>query len=171
VSSLPTLFAVAALLAALLASIAVWAPRRLPTKIGALVAAALFLPLGWAGFAELLSRPKPVGLEWWLQRSPEATVLGSVVEEGRRVYLWLQLDGAEQPRAYALPWDRRLAEQLQKAQREAEEQQTAVRMRLPFEPSLEDREPRFYALPQPAMPPKEPPPAPAQVYNRPDADA
>ena len=30
-----------------------------------------------------------------------------------------------------------------------------LRMRLPFEPSLDDREPRFYALPQPALPPKD----------------
>jgi hypothetical protein len=170
-TGLPVLFAAAALLAALLASVAVWAPRRLPVKLGTLAAATLFLPLGWAAMADLLSRPKPVALEWWLKRAADATVLGSVIEEERRVYLWLQLDGSDQPRAYALPWDRRMAEQLQEAQREAAERQTAVRMRLPFEPSLDDREPKFYALPQPALPPKEPPPAPARVYNRPDADA
>ena len=39
-------------------------------------------------------------------------------------------------------------------------------MRLPFEPSLDDREPKFYALPQPPLPPKDADRAPAQVYER-----
>ena len=46
---------------------------------------------------------------------------------------------------------RDLAEQLQAAQREAQESQTQVQMRLPFEASLDDREPKFYAMPQPQM--------------------
>jgi hypothetical protein len=169
-SDLPVLFAAAAFLAALLASVAVWAPRRLASKLLAVAASFLFLPTAWAAMADLMSRPKPVALEWWLKHAADATVLGNLLEEERRIYLWLQLDGTAEPRAYALPWDRRLAEQLQKAEREAQEKQTALRMRLPFEPSLDDREPRFYALPQPALPPK-PAPPPAQAYSRPDADA
>jgi hypothetical protein len=38
-------------------------------------------------------------------------------------------------------------------------------MRLPFEPTLDDREPKFYALPQPPLPPKDVG-RPAQVYDR-----
>jgi hypothetical protein len=38
--------------------------------------------------------------------------------------------------------------------------------RLPFEPSLDDREQEFYALPQPALPPKDMDRPPAQVYQR-----
>ena len=41
-------------------------------------------------------------------------------------------------------------------------------MRLPFEPSLDDQEPRFYAQPQPALPPKDlnpPPPMEFQPGN------
>ena len=56
-----------------------------------------------------------------------------------------------------------MAEQLQAAARTAAERQSAVRMRLPFETTLDDREPRFYALPQPAMPPKDAMRPPAQV--------
>ena len=90
-------------------------------------------------------------------------MLGSTLDESRAIYLWLQLDGVAEPRAYALPWDQRVAEQLQTAARAAAERQSAVRMRLPFEPTLDDREPRFYALPQPALPPKDAARPPAQI--------
>ena len=55
-------------------------------------------------------------------------------------------------------------------QREAEENQSGVQMRLPFEPSLDDREQKFYALPQPALPPKDDVHPPAQVYQGPQHD-
>ena len=84
----------------------------------------------------------------------EATVVGSSFDESRAIYVWLQLDGVPEPRAYALPWDKRVAEQLQTAARAAAERQSAVRMRLPFESTLDDREPRFYALPQPQCRPR-----------------
>lgn len=75
--------------------------------------------------------------------------------EGEGIYLWLQLSDAPEPRAYLLPWSRDLAEQLQAARREAEQNDTQLQMRLPFEPSLDDREAKFYAMPQPALPPKD----------------
>lgn len=159
-TSLLPLSALAAGLAAALASLGIWAPRRLAPKLAALALTACFLPTAYAALADLLGRPKPAALEWWLGRAGEATVLGSSIEEGKALHLWLRLEGVPEPRAYVLPWDRRLAEQLQAASRAAEAQGSAVRMRLPFEPSLDDREPRFHAPPQPALPPKESP-APA----------
>jgi len=61
-----------------------------------------------------------------------------------------------------------LAQQLQNAMREAEENGTGLRMRLPFENSLDMREPKFYALPQPALPPKDVVPETApQQYRHP----
>jgi hypothetical protein len=66
--------------------------------------------------------------------------------------------------------DRARAEQLQQALREAEQNGRGVRMRLPFEPSLEDREPKFYAPPQPALPPKHAV-QPPQLYQPPGRDA
>jgi hypothetical protein len=65
-----------------------------------------------------------------------------------------------------LPWHRDLAEQLQAAQREAEESQSQVQMRLPFEDSLDDREPRFYAMPQAQLPAKDLDRQPARMYRR-----
>lgn len=166
-SSLPLLFAAAALLATCLASIAVWAPRRLSAKLLALASAALFLPLGYVAQAELLGRPKPVAMEW-LAAAADVAVLGAVPVEGRHIFLWLRLDGEEAPRAYALPWSRQLAEQLQSAGREAEQAGSEMRMRSPFagEPSLDDQEPVFYAAPQAPMPPKAEA-APAQIFVRP----
>ncbi len=150
-SPIPTWFAALALIAAALALIAVWSPRRLGVKLGALLTALLLLPVAYASFADLLSRPKPVKLEW--MRAQEATVLASSVEEGTGIYVWLMTDEAAEPRAYVLPWDQKLAEELQEAERRADG--NGVVMRSPFEPSLDDREPRFYALPQPALPSKD----------------
>jgi hypothetical protein len=170
-SNLPFLFAATVLLAASLASIAIWAPRQLAVKLGALCCATLFMPLGYLGLSDLLSRPKPVALEWWLGQADEATVLGSQMREGNSLYLWLQVAGSPEPRAYRLPWDQRLAEELQKAIEEAARNGTQVQMRLPFEASLDRREPKFYAPPQPALPPKDLTQPPAQVYEQPGENA
>jgi hypothetical protein len=167
-TELTYLFGVVAVLAGGLASISVWAPRHLALKLLALGGAALFLPAAYAGFAQLLAVPKPVALEWWYANAAEATVLAADLREDEAIFVWLQLEDAAEPRAYALPWHRDLAEQLQAAQREAEQNQTQVHMRLPFENSLDEQEPKFYAMPQPAQPPKDPSRPPAQNYQRPD---
>ena len=154
-SGLAPLFALAAVLAAALATICVWSPRRPAIKAGALLLAFALMGTGYGGFVDLLSRPKPASFEWLLAGAKDATVLGSSSVEDEAIYLWLHLDGVAEPRAYRLPWDRRAAEELQEAARAAAERQTALRMRLPFEATLDDRAPRFYALPQRALPPKD----------------
>ena len=165
-TELTYLFGAVALLAGALASITIWAPRRLAIKVLALGGITLFLPLAYAGFAQLLALPKPVALEWWQANAEEATVLAASMREDEAIYLWLQLKNVPEPRAYTLPWHRELAEQLQAAQREAEESQTQVQMRLPFENSLDELEPKFYAMPQPQLPPKDMDRQPAQLYDR-----
>jgi hypothetical protein len=160
------LFGTVALLAGALASVSVWAPRRLTMKLLAVGGAALFLPIAYAAFAQLLAMPKPVALEWWQANAQEATVLAASLREDEAIYVWLQLRDVPEPRAYALPWHRDLAEQLQAAQREADEAQTQVQMRLPFENSLDEREPKFYAMPQPQTPAKDVDAPPAQLYDR-----
>lgn len=153
-TDVPQYFALVALLAAGLATVAIWSPRRLLVRVGALALATLFLPTAWAAMSDLMSRPKPVAFEWWRQAQDQATVLSSQLREGDGVYLWLQIDGAVEPRAYRLPWDRRLAEELEKARAEAEKNGTPLVMRLPFERSYDNRERKFYAMPQPALPDK-----------------
>ena len=159
------LFGATVLVAALLANIGIWAPRRTAVRVSALLVSMLFIPLAYASAAALLSRPKPVSLEWVQGAAAEAAVLGSSIEEGRAIYIWLQLRNSPQPRAYTLPWNREVAEQLQEARREAERQGTGLVMRMPFEHSWESREPKFYALPQPALPPKDAGEPPQQLQH------
>jgi hypothetical protein len=165
-TELTYLFGAVAMLAGGLASISIWAPRRLAMKMLAVTGVALFLPAAYAGFAQLLALPKPVALEWWRAHAEEATVLASSFREEEAIYLWLQLRGLTEPRAYVLPWSRDLAEQLQAAQRDASENQTQVQMRLPFERSQDDQEPKFYAMPQPQLPPKDLDRTLPQFHNR-----
>jgi hypothetical protein len=170
-NGVPQLFLLAAALAAILGLISIAAPRRLAIKVAALATVVLFLPVAYASLIALLSKPKPVDLEWWLTDAAEAEVVASRLVENEGIYLWLQLVGVAEPRAYVLPWDRSSAEQLQKALREAEQNRSGVQMRLPFESSLDDREPKFYALPQPALPPKELVQPPPELYQPPGRDA
>ncbi len=141
-------------LAGILASVALWSPRRVWVKIGVLGVVAVFLPAGYFGLLEMLSRPKPAGLELARLNLAEATVLGSRMEEDKAIYLWLGMPGVEEPRAYTLPWDETLARQLRGAERESEDSGVPVKMRKPFESSVDEREKVFYAAPPPPPPEK-----------------
>lgn len=149
------LFGLAVVLAAALAGIGIRATGKVWVKASALALAALFMPLAYGSLVDLLGKPKPAGMEWDLGRVGEATVLGAKLSEDKAIFLWLDITGMPEPRYYVLPWDRRMAEELQAAIRQAEANGTGVRVRLPFEPSLDDSEPMFYAPPQPALPPKD----------------
>ncbi len=152
-TELTAVFAVLGGLAFVLANIAIWSPRRLWVKMGALATAAIFLPAAYMSLSEMLSRPKPVGSEWARRELAEATVIGSQMVEGQAIFLWLSIEGIGEPRSYALPWDEKVARQLQGARRNAEARGTNVKMRNPFEPSSDERERVFYAAPQ--LPPPE----------------
>ena len=106
-----------------------------------------------------LQPAQPVRLAWVERGTEEATLLGSSLEEGKAIYLWLKLPDVDEPRAYSLPWDPAQAEALEQARRKANEEGNAgvVRVRQPFSPALEAlrEEPMFYAPAQPAPPPKE----------------
>lgn len=148
------LFAASAALAVILAGISIWSHRRLWAKICAVLATALFIPTIYMSYADLLSRPKPASLEWWNRDASEVTVVGAKLREGEAIYLWIEMPQADEPRAYKLPWQQELAKQLYGAQREADAMGTKVRMRSPFKEQTEDREPMFYAQPQPPLPSK-----------------
>jgi len=153
-SALIFLFVPLVLVAALLSNIGIWSPRRLWLKLSALVAAVSFIPLGYTSLSELMSRSKPVALEWLRRELPEATLLGANMQENQAIYLWLKVPEISEPRAYTLPWNRKLAEQLQRAQREAKKNRNGVRVRRPFDGTDDPRERMFYAAPQQALPPK-----------------
>lgn len=157
----------------ILAGIALWSPRRVWVKGLSLILVILIFPMGYITLSELLSRPKPlelvwrvdaiskaaqsVGIPWLFHDLKEAIVLNAQMHEGKAIYLWLSFDGVDEPRAYVLPWDEKLARQLQGARRNAEASGTRVKMRLPFENSLDRRDQVFYAAPQLLPPEKQTP--------------
>ena len=147
-------FALALVLAATLSSVAIRAPGAVWMRAGVFAVAALYIPIAYAAYADLLARPKPVAMEWIHRAADEAVVVASDIREGEAIYLWLALEGVREPRSYRLPWDRKLALELQSAQRAAEGTQNGVRFSMPFEPGIEGGERQFYAHPQPTLPPK-----------------
>jgi hypothetical protein len=158
-SAIIFLFVPLVVVATLLANIGIWSPRRLWLKLSALVVAALFIPLGYTSLSELMSRPKPVALEWLRRELPEATLLSASLQENQAIYLWLKVPEIDEPRAYTLPWSRSLAEQLQRARREAKKNRNGVRVRRPFDGTEDPRERMFYAAPRKSLPPKPDPEA------------
>ena len=94
-SELTALFAVLGGLAFVLVNIAIWSPRNLRVKMGALATAAVFLPAAYMSLSEMLSRPKPVSNEWARRELAEATVIGSQMVEGQAIYVWLGIEGVE----------------------------------------------------------------------------
>lgn len=170
-SELTAVFTVLGGLAFVLVNIAIWSPRRLLVKMGALATAAVFLPVAYMSLAEMLSRPKPVGSEWARRELAEATVISSQMVEGEAIYVWLGIEGIEEPRAYALPWDEKVARQLHGARRNAEASGAKVKMRNPFEPSNDKRERIFYAAPQKPPPEKQRPVENPLQYQRSQANS
>jgi len=160
------LFAALIGVAALLASIAIWAPRATFVRSAAVVATALFVPLTYLGINELLSKPKPMAQEWADKHVAEATVLGVSLDEGKAIYLWLRLDGARAPRYYVLPWQPKVAEKLQNVVDEAIEKEATVRIMNPFtgRSFLDLGELNIEIVPPPRPPQKRPPDVP-QIFN------
>ncbi len=152
--SLIYLYGAMVLVAAGLAAIAIRSQHPLVLRGTAVVLAGALMATSYGGFVELLGRPKPADLEWVARNTSEATVLASDMREGEAIYLWLQLDDIDEPRAYVLPWSLAAARQLHGAQGRAEENGTAVRMRTPFRDVDDGGERMFYAAPQPPLPPK-----------------
>ena len=152
-------YACAAVSAFALASIAVLAPRHLFVRAGAVAAATFLLGTADFGFSDLMSRPKPVRMAFAERAAEDATVLGSTYKEGEAIYLWLQLPGVDEPRAYSLPWDAKQAEALDQAQRESKKKGHAgvVQVKRPFgqNDSDEVEKQMFYAPAQAAPPPKD----------------
>jgi len=110
----------------------------------------------YGGSIEMLGRPKPLRLEW--RDASNAKVLGANLDEGKAIYVWLQVPNSPEPRSYALPWNMKLALQLQNAMRKGQKQGTPVEVSHPFgspnSAKNNHSRPRFYANPQRALPPK-----------------
>lgn len=156
-SQLGIFFVVLVVIAAILSNIGIWAPRKTWLRFGAVAAAGLFIPTAYAAVSDLLSRPKPVAIEWVHRDAKEATVLGARIVEGQNIFLWLQMPGAAEPRSYVLPYDVEMAKQLHGAQRDAKKAGTKARMKRPFAKRRDTEKPQFYAAPQQPRPNKKRP--------------
>ena len=139
-------------------------PKSHYRRIG-IVTFALILAGTYATATELLSRTKPISLEWVERNAQSAEVLAYAWEEGVAIYIWLLLPGIGEPRAYALPWSLHTMRQLQQGSEEGGEQ--GFMLTLPFQWSWEDRESPFHPVPQPKMPDKGGQPTP-EIYDMPE---
>lgn len=154
IDNLTILHLVAVLIAAGLAAIAIRAPRPLALRAGAVILAGLLMATGYAAFADLLGRPKPVALEWAAGNTGDAVVLAADIREGEAIFLWLKSEEVPEPRAYMLPWSMKMAKQLRRASVEAERKGAEVRVRGRLQDRLEEQEKMFYVPPPPPLPPK-----------------
>ncbi|HEX9583575.1 MAG TPA: hypothetical protein VGB36_03625 [Gammaproteobacteria bacterium] len=159
-------FALLTGVAAALAAIAVWTPRKTYVRAAAVVVTAFFIPVGYLGLQDLLSKPKPMEHEWFKRHVDEAVVLGVSLEEGEAIYLWLRLDDSLQPRFYVLPWRTQLAEKLQNLIDEAIQAGATVTIKNPFSRhAFENLGDLNVNIRPPPSQPFKPRPPPAQIFN------
>lgn len=152
--------------AALLTSIAIWAPRKTPIRVLALAAMTLFLPIIYAQFVGLLSKPKPISWEWYDSDVDRAELLSVSFDEGKAIYVWLRLNGMIAPRFYSLPWRQKTAEDLEDAMEQANRTRSSVIVKNPFSKrSLEERGGITVEIIPPATQPLKKPTIPPRVYN------
>lgn len=160
------LFTAALIIVALQAAIAIWSPRVIWMRISAVVVTAVFIPLAYVTLTMLLSRPKPVDFAWFERNADKAAVLGVSLDEGRAIYLWLQVEGHSMPGYYMLPWRQSQAEHLEDTLHAAVQSRAQVVLKKPFaKKSLEDKGSLSIEIIPPATLPSKPPRVPARVYN------
>ncbi len=160
------IFAASIALAALLAGIAISAPRKTPIRLLALGAMTLFLPVVYVQFIGLLSKPKPASFAWLERDVESAKLLGVSFDEGKAIYMWLQLEGMIEPRFYSLPWRQRVAEDMEDAMEQANRTRASVIIKNPFSRrSLEERGGVTVEIIPPPLPPLKKPVTPPRVFN------
>lgn len=160
------LFAAVVAVTAVQAAIAIWTPRVAYIRIGAVVITALMMPLIYLSFAMLMSKPKPISLEWYERNAERATILGVSLDEGKAIYLWLMLDGSAEPRAYVMPWQQQRAEQLEDTLNAVVQQKAGLVLKKPFtrRSEMESKSLSLEIVPPPSLPLKRLPPPP-RIFN------
>lgn len=153
-------FLIEVVTAAALVGLIIHGRDRLPVKLAALGLGGVAMLTTWFALVDLLSRPKPLILEHRPTLLANAALLAAHIIEGEAIHVWLEIDGAGEPRAYTLPWSQQHAEQLQRALAGAAVDGGTVVMGEPA-PASEESEPLFYARPPEPLPPKTVPTAPA----------
>ena len=147
-------------------AIAIWTPRKTWIRAGAVLTTVLFVPIAYATLTVLLSKPKPVSMEWFERNAERATVLGASLDEGKAIYLWLLLEGSKEPRFYVLPWQQQTAEQLEDTLESAIKSRSEVILKDPFtkRSNQETSSLSIEIKPPPTLPLK-PPQLPPRIFN------
>jgi len=160
------MFAAAVGIAAILCSIAIWAPRRARVRFLALAVMTLFIPIVYIQFVDLLSRPKPMSFALFERTVEKAEVLSVSFDEGNAIYIWLRLDGMLEPRFYSLPWRQKMAEDLEDGMMQASKNRSGLIMINPFSKKApEERGATALKIIPPKTPPMKKPVVPPRVYN------
>ena len=160
------IFAAAIAIAAALATLAIWAPRPTRIRVLAVVITAIYIPVAYVQFLEILSRPKPMTFEWYERATKKAVLLGVSLHEKESIYVWLRPFGSIEPRYYVIPWNLKLAEKLQKATSEATRGNSTVVLEDPFQRrSLEEWGDLNVEIVPPPLPPVKHPPPPPRFFN------
>lgn len=152
--TLPLLYAAFLAIGVALGSLAIWSRTSGP-RISAVALLLCFVPLGLGGLASLTGEPRRANLEWWARNAEDVEVLGFELRENVAIYVYARVPGYDAPQSYALPWSTPQAEQLQDAAQQAEGEGGTLRMRRPFDSSLDEMEQLFYRDPPQAMPEKQ----------------
>ncbi len=159
-------FAGATGIAAALASIAIWAPRPTRVRVLAVVITTLFIPVVYVQLIEMLSRPKPMGFEWYERKAEKAVLLGVSLHEEESIYLWLRPDGSFEPRYYVVPWNMKLAEKLEDAVDQAARGNSTIVLENPFyRRSVQEWGDLNIEIIPPPRPPMKRPPSPPRNFN------
>jgi len=167
------LFGIMAILVLILTWVSISHVKSLLFRTVLVVLFASFLPLGYSSLTELTGRPKPISLIWIKNRiitnveELDAVVLGYTLIEDKGIYLYLGVPNKTEPLSVVLPWNRKLAKKLREGMRNTQERGTKLRMRLHFEPSLDNNRQMFYEQPQPMLPLKAVPKAPLRFRGHP----
>jgi hypothetical protein len=160
------IFVTTVAVAALLATIAIWAPRRPRVRFTALIATVLFIPLGYLQLTEMLARPKPISFEWFRKDVEQAQLLGASLDEGRAIYLWLRVDQDIEPRYYVLPWKQEVAQKLEDLIDNATRNNATIVLKQPFiRKFMEDMGDLNANIVPPPLPPQKLPNPPPQIFN------
>lgn len=97
------------------------------------------LSISFISFNVLLSQPKPAQFEWFYSQIEEVEIVSAVIVNEVAIYVWVMFPGENKPRYYELDWNKKQAEQLQKAMSEKRRgQRGKIMMRNPFGSNLDN---------------------------------
>ena len=143
-----------AIAAAILANIGIWPPRNGWLKVSAIAVTALFLPLAYGSISELLSRPKPVSMEWARRAMPEARLIGASLQEGEANYIWLPDAGFAGTARLPVALEQGNRKSASTGPARGQKTKNSVKFRRPFDADRDTRKPMFYAEPRRPLPTK-----------------